>query len=60
MACIGQPPPPSAPGPVWGGGLSCSPAAAVAEGLVTGGSRHRGPSVSLAAARRGRVDSAQI
>jgi hypothetical protein len=30
VACIGQPPPPSAPGPVWGGGHGCSPAAAVA------------------------------
>jgi len=59
VACIGQPPPPSALGPVWGGGLSCSPAAAVAFGLVTGGGCHRCPSVSLAAARRG-GDSAQI
>jgi hypothetical protein len=30
MACIGQPPPPSAAEPVWGGGQGCSPAAAVA------------------------------
>jgi len=30
MACIGQPPPPSAAEPVWGGGQGCSPTAAVA------------------------------
>ena len=41
VACIGQPPPPFAPGPVWGGGHGCSPAAAVA-----------GPSLALMGKRK--------
>jgi hypothetical protein len=51
VACIGQPPPPSAPGPVLGGWQGRSPAAAVAGRLPASGVLGGGPRFPRAAAR---------